>query len=79
MARKVGVTTVDNPFDPIDDFDRWWNFDVEHGYGTCELLDRISFESDLVSPDQNDFERERAIDFIVEFHPTLYKKVVKET
>lgn len=78
MARKVGLTTVDNPFNPIDDFDHWWNFDIEHGYTTCELLDRVSFESDLVSPDQNDFERERAIDAIVEMHPTLYKKVVKE-
>lgn len=77
--RKVGLTTVDNPFDPIDDFDRWWNFDREHNYATCELLDRISFESNNVSDDQNLFERERAIDFIVEWHPKLYKKVVKDT
>ena len=76
--RVVGLTTTDNPFNPIDDFDRWWNFDVEHGYGSCELLDRVSFESDLVSPAQNAYERERAIDAIVEMHPTLYKKVEKD-
>ena len=75
--RQIALTTSDNPYDPIEDFDNWWNFDREHNYGSCELLDRISFESDRVSDDQNLFERERAIDFIVEWHPSLYKKIVK--
>lgn len=32
------VTTIDNPFSPADDFKRWWMFDVEHHYKTCETL-----------------------------------------
>ena len=74
--RKIALTTSDNPFDPIKDFDRWWEFDLEHNYATCELLDRVAFTSNNVSDAQNLFEIERAVDSIVELHPTLYKKVV---
>lgn len=74
--RKIGLTTVDNPFNPITDFDNWWIYDREHNYATCELLARVAKTSLRVSPDQNDWETERAIDFICEFHPSLYKKVV---
>jgi len=74
--RKVALTTSDNPYDPIKDFDNWFRFDCEHNYLSCELLDRIAFTSDLVSDDQNDYELERAIDAIVDLHPTMYKKVV---
>ena len=77
--RVVGITTSDNPYDPITDFDRWWSFDREHNYATCELLDRIAVVSNRVSDDQNAFALEEAIDSIVELHPTLYKKVVHTT
>ena len=77
--RKVALTTSDNPYDPIDDFDNWFRFDCEHNYLTCELLDRLSITSDLVSDDQNSYELERAIDTIIQLHPTLYKKVIKES
>ena len=77
--RKVALTTSDNPYDPIDDFDNWFRFDCEHNYLTCELLDRLSITSDLVSDDQNNYELERAIDTIIQLHPTLYKKVIKES
>lgn len=77
--RRVAITTTDNPFDPIDDFDRWYEFDKENNYLTCELLSRLSITSDLVSDDQNQYAIEDAIDSIVQLHPTLYKKVVHTT
>lgn len=73
--RRIGLTTSDNPYDPIKDFDRWWQFDREHNYATCELLDRVAKLSNRASDDQNLFALEEAIDSICELHPNLYKKV----
>lgn len=77
--KKVALTTSDNPYDPINDFDRWWAFDREHNYGSCELLDRVAVVSNRVSDTQNAFAIEQAIDSIIEMHPTFYKKVVHTT
>ena len=77
--RAVAVTTIDNPYDPIDDFKHWFQFDVTHGYNTCGYLDRVSNTSDALSDDENDQEVEQAIDDIIKYDALgLYKKVVKE-
>ena len=36
MARKVGLTTIDNPYNPFDDFTSWLMFDIEKGYNTSD-------------------------------------------
>lgn len=77
--REVAITTTDNPFDPLDDFDRWYQFDVEKGYNTCAYLARINYISDALSDSLNDASTEAAIDEIVRLNLTgNYKKVVKE-
>lgn len=72
----VAITTIDNPFDPIDDFNNWIQFDMEKGYNTCGLLDRMSHTSDSFSDFENQREIERAIDDIIITDPlNIYKKV----
>lgn len=83
MAEKVkyavAITTVDNPFDPLDDFDHWIAFDMEKGYNTSAYLDRVCFTSDGLTDSENTKEIERAIDEIISIDPFgLYKKVKKE-
>lgn len=73
------ITTVDNPFDPFDDFDLWYRFDMDKGYNSCALLDRIALTSDQFTDNENCNEIERAIDEIIKFDVlNIYKKVKKE-
>lgn len=69
------LTTVDNPFDPFKDFDKWFLFDIVKGHNSCDYLARIATTSDQLTDKENEEEIERAIDEIVSLNPTLYKKV----
>ncbi len=73
------LTTIDNPFDPIDDYDKWYAFDVSHGYNSSEYLARVASTSQYLTAEQNENEIELAIDEILELNPLpIYKKVKKE-
>ncbi len=75
---SIAITTLDNPFDPIDEFDNWYRFDTDKGYNTCTYLDRIALTSDSLSEQENLNEIERAIDEIIKFDfENKYKKVKK--
>ena len=69
------LTTVDNPYDPFKDFDKWFLFDIVNGYNSCSYLARIAKTSDQLTEEENLKEIDRAIDEIVLLNPTLYKKV----
>ena len=76
---RCALTTFDNPFDPIDQFDSWFQYDIEKGYNTCERLARFANTSDQLTEKENNEEIERAIDEIVAIDfLNVYKKVKKE-
>lgn len=73
------ITTVDNPYDPIEDFDSWYQFDMSKGYNSCALLDRLALTSDQLTDKENQREIERAIDEIIKYDVlNIYKKIKKE-
>ncbi len=78
MARCCALTTFDNPFDPFEQFDSWFQFDIENGYNSCGYLSRIAKTSSRLTDEENDREIERAIDEIIKYDPmNIYRKVVK--
>jgi len=79
MSRRVTITTIDNPFDPFDEFTPWFLFDVEKGYYSCSKLARITNLTDDMTEKEECDEVERAVDRLIELDPLdLYIKVVKE-
>lgn len=78
MDTEVMLTTFDNPYDPFDDFDHWWLFDIEKGYNTCSKLARIARSSPEFSTIEDKKETERAIDEIIDYDfLNIYKKVTR--
>ncbi len=72
------LTTVDNPFDPCNQFDSWYLYDELSGYGTCGLLARFAKTSDALTDEENAREINDAITRIIALDPfNIYKRVVK--
>ena len=67
MEKEFMLTTIDNPFNPFEDFTSWRLFDLEKGYNSCERLARIAELSDDLSQKEIDEEIERAIDEIIRY------------
>lgn len=75
---KVYLTTVDNPYDPDKEFNKWFLFDVEKGYNSVDYLGRIARTSDQLSDKENEEEIERAIDEIISNDfLNIYRKIKK--
>jgi hypothetical protein len=72
----VMVTTVDNPFDPREDFTSWYAWDVEQGYNTVAYLARVAVVADELPEFMRSQQIEAAIDEMIEIHAGgLYKKL----
>lgn len=77
--RKVNITTIDNPFDPFDDFTSWFMFDTEKGYYTSSKLARLTNLEEGMSEVEEDEEIERAIDRLIEIDPLdIYIKIERD-
>ena len=80
---EVGLTTSDNPYNPLTDYDRWEAFDRQKGYGTNEYLARIVKTTYDYGETNYADDIEKAIDEIVKLNliawtheGVSYKKVV---
>ena len=84
MEKECMLTTIDNPFNPFDQYDEWRRFDEEKGYYSSNRLARILEKNEVslfddLSQKEIDEEVERAIDEIVKYDPLdLYKKVTRD-
>lgn len=77
MADEVMLTTVNNPFNPFNDFDSWLNFDYKNGIDCCGTLARVAKTSNALSDELNEVEIEAAMDSLVDSMPTVFVKLHK--
>ena len=75
MEKGYMLTTLDNPFDPFNDFTSWYMFDCEKGHNTSSRLARIANIDSEMSQKEVDDEMDRAMDLIVKYD--LEDKYVK--
>ena len=80
MSKQITVTTIDNPFNPFDDFTSWFMFDIEKGYYSCSKLARLTNLTDDMTEKEEFEEIERAVNRLIEIDPLdIYIKVTRET
>ena len=76
MTGNAMLTTIDNPYNPFDQFTDWFMFDIEKGYNTCGYLARIANVTDDMSDQEISDEINRAIDEIIKYDfRDIYQKV----
>lgn len=79
MAKQFMLTTIDNPFNPFDDYHAWLSFDKENNYDSSERLMRIANLTDEMSMIEEEKEIERAIDEIIKYDIlNIYQKVERD-
>lgn len=83
---EVAITTTDNPYNPLTDYERWEIFDHQQGYNTSEYLARVVRTTNEYGEETYAEDIERAIDEIVLLNliswtheGVSYKKVVGES
>ena len=77
MSRRCALTTVDNPYNPFENFNSWYLYDMTLGYNCSAYLARIARTSDQFTDEENEIEIERAIDEILKYDFSgIYRKVV---
>lgn len=70
------ITTKDNPYDPREDFNAWFQWDVFHGYHTCSYLSRVGAFTEDWPEEFEDRQMEAAIDEIIALHNgEIYEKL----
>ena len=69
MKERVHITTIDNPFNPFEDFAFWYDFDMEKGYCSCQRVARLANITDDMTDLEEEAEIERATKRLVEIDP----------
>ena len=75
MENKFMLTTLDNPFDPFEDFMAWYKFDLENDHQTSSRIARLAQIDPEMSQKEQDEEQARVMEFI--FDHDLEGKYVK--
>lgn len=69
------LTTTDNPYNPFTQFDEWFAFDERHGYHTCGYIARIAKDSSDLSPEDQNYVVDQAMNEIAKYN--IYGNYVK--
>lgn len=79
-AVEYMLTTIDNPYNPFEDYDAWSAFDISRGYHTSSFLARIAMIPDDLPEPYASLGIQEAIDEVVHENVLgLWRKVSRES
>ena len=64
MNERFMLSTLDNPFDPFDEFAKWYMFDCEKGHQTSSRIARLAQLDSEMSTKEIEAEQIRVMEFI---------------
>lgn len=71
------LTTIDNPWDPWEQYDEWYAWDYSHGYHTPSLLARVcQISDDLSEVDQTLAIQEAIAEIVTENVSAVHRRVL---
>lgn len=71
------LTTIDNPFHPLKEYDDWLRYDEDHGYYTQNYLARVAATSEYLTEEENQRILNDAIDEICRLDLLgIYERVI---
>lgn len=76
---ETWLTTNDNPYNPFDEWDAWYNYDEQNGYHTSEYIARVAKVSQSMSDSEWNWAVDQAIKEILAFDYIDLYKLVKNT
>lgn len=77
MEDKYMITTYDNPYNPMEDYDKWLDFDMLHGYNSQSRVARLLKLKPGMSDTEEQIAFNKAIDRLIEIDPLcIYTKIV---
>jgi hypothetical protein len=80
VVSEYMLTTVDNPFNPFEQWDEWFSYDETMGYHTCALLARVTYTSDELSESDQDLAVQLAVHEVARENVSgMHRKVSRET
>lgn len=66
MQENVRISSVDNPFDPFEQFKEWYSYDIMMGYNTCERLGSIvNSVPEALTEEENNYFIDKAIEELI--------------
>lgn len=78
ISDDVLLTTIDNPYNPFTNYDEWLAYDLQMGYNTNSLLDRVANVSDELSDEDYDSIVLEAMKEIVKYNVSGVHRLITE-
>ena len=79
MDNDYLLTTIDNPYDPFEQFSLWLLFDKEQGYNTIDYLGRVLKLTPEMTRKEEEEAYDQAVDTIIaNDFLNIYKRVFRQ-